>query len=316
MLYLQSIGGFVLLFAGGEFLVRGAVALARRAGISPLLIGMTIVAAATSAPELVVSLDAASAGQSDIAVGNIVGSNIANVLLILGGAALIAPIVVNRLAIRRDALVTVAATAALVLVAIDGGVSRAEGVLFILALVAYTAVSYWLESRRGSPAAALHEGESEQLVALPQGLPLALLALALGLGALLVGAQLLLAGSTGLARSWGIPEAIIGLTVVAVGTSLPELATSLAAAARGQSDIAVGNVLGSNLFNILGILGVVSVVRPVSVATGIAGFDIPVALGALLLVVLLLLMRGRIPRLAGAGLLLLYLAYAAWSYLG
>jgi len=316
MLYLQSIAGFVLLFAGGEFLVRGAVALARGAGLSPLLIGMTIVAAATSSPELVVSFDAALAGQPDIAVGNVVGSNIANALLILGAAALISPITVDRLEIRRDAFVTVLATVALVLVALDGAVSRLEGALFLVALGAYGATSYWLDSRRGSPAAALHEEESEQLAALPRDLPRALLALALGLGALLIGAQLLLIGSTGLARSWGVPEAIIGLTVVAVGTSLPELATSLAAAVRGQADIAVGNVLGSNLFNILGILGVVSVVRPVSVASGIAGFDSLVALGAVLVVVVALLARGTISRPAGAGLVTLYVSYAAWSYLG
>lgn len=315
-MYLQAIGGFALLFAGGELLVRGAVAIARRLGISPLLIGMTIVAAATSAPELVVSVQAALGGQPDIAVGNVVGSNIANILLILGAAALLWPILFDPREVRRDTGVLAAVSVVLILIVADGVISPLEGVAFVAVYVGYLLISYWLEVYRGSPVAILHEHEAEEFAGVTKRAWLAVGYLAAGLAALVFGSQLLVAGATEVTRTFGISEAVIGLTMVAVGTSLPEFATSLAAAFRGHSDVAVGNVLGSNVFNVLGILGITAIVTPVPVASSIAGGDVLVALAATVVVAPLLVWRGKIGRLEGAVLLALYAAYVVWRYVG
>jgi cation:H+ antiporter len=309
-MYIAALGGFALLFGGGEFLVRGAVAVSRRFGLSPLLIGMTVVAWCTSAPELVVSLGAALQGSSDIALGNVVGSNIFNILGVLGAAALIAPIVVKPAALRRDTSVMVASGLALALVALTGGIGRPAGAVFLVAVVAYVWHSYRTELHTASPSAELHEHEGEEIRG-PATLWVGIANLALGLGMLVIGSRLLITGATDIARTFGVPEAVIGLSLVAVGTSLPELATSVVAAVRGHSDVAVGNVVGSNIFNVLGILGITSLVRPIDVTGQIASLDVWVALGVSLAATALLLVRGRIGRMAGGVFVAAYVAYLA-----
>jgi cation:H+ antiporter len=288
--------GLVALLLGGGWLVSGAVGLAARLGLSPLVIGVTLVGMGTSMPELVTSLRAAFAGAPDLALGNVVGSNTANLLLILGVSALIAPIVVAGGAILRDGGVLLAISVACAAwVAFAGGLGRIGGVAFVLGLAA------WLIWQLRSDAV-----EAEPVDALPLGR--GGLLFAIGLAGVLIGAELLVRGATGLAREAGISEAVIGLTVVAVGTSLPELATSAVAAWKGRSDLAVGNVLGSNVFNLLGILGTTAALVPLSAASRFAMLDLPVMLAATA-GVLVLGARGRIGRPAGALLLAGYGAY-------
>ncbi len=308
-MYLNSALGFVLLFGGGELLVRGAIAVSRRFGLSPLLIGMTVVAWCTSAPELVVSMGAAIKGQSDIAIGNVVGSNIFNILGVLGVAALITPIVVNPKGLRRDMTWMLAASFALALLALGGEIGRVAGAVLLVAVAVYVWYSYRIESSKaGEPSAEVHIHEAEELEA-PQSIWVGIGFFAAGLVALVVGSRLLISGATEIALQLGISEAVIALTLVAVGTSLPELATSVVAAVRGHSDVAVGNAVGSNLFNILGILGLTSLVRPIAVAEQIARFDVWVMVAVAVLVTAVLLGKGRIGRLVGAVFVALYVGY-------
>ncbi|MBE0417239.1 MAG: calcium/sodium antiporter [Coriobacteriia bacterium] len=316
MTYLLALGGFVLLFAGGEWLVRGAVSVSRRMGISPLLIGMTIVAFCTSAPELLVSLEAALRGQVDMAVGNVVGSNIANVLFILGISALISPIIVKPAELRRDTLVMVGSVAVLAGLAMQEVIERWHGGLMIGALITYVWYSYWTEIYRESPSAELHMHEAGEFAGVTRKLWLGLAELVVGLAALVVGSRMLVTGAGEIARTFGVPEAVIGLTLVALGTSLPELATSIVAVARGHADVAVGNVVGSNIFNALGIIAITALVSPLSVSETIASFDIWVMLGSALLLVPLLLWRGRIGSLAGGAFLVAYVVYIGVLYTG
>ncbi|MBN2248543.1 MAG: calcium/sodium antiporter [Coriobacteriia bacterium] len=309
-MYLAALLGFVLLFGGGEGLVRGAVAVARRFGLSSLLIGLTVVAAGTSAPELIVSLSAAIKGNADIALGNVVGSNIFNVLGVLGISALIAPIIVKPAEVKRDTLIMAGAMVALAVAAQSGVIGWPVGSMLIVAVIGYTVYSYRTELReKPAPSAELHEHEGEEFEG-PSSLWLGLLYIALGLGALVIGSQLLVTGATEIARTFGVPEAVIGLTLVAIGTSLPELATSIAAAVRGHSDVAVGNVLGSNIFNALLIIGATAVVRPIGVAESMARLDVWLMVAAALALIPLLIGRGRIGRVAGVVLTASYAIYA------
>lgn len=311
MMYVYATGGFVLLFAGGELLVRGAVSVARRFGLSALLIGMTVVAACTSAPELVVSLDAALKGQSDISLGNVVGSNIFNVLGVLGVAALISPIVVHPKALRRDMGVMITASIALGVLAQFGTLGRVTGIVLATSLLAYIAISYLSEAKNPQlPSADLHKDEAEELEA-PSAAWIGAAFLGGGLLMLVVGSRLLITGATAIAREFSVPEVVIGLTLVAIGTSLPELATSAIAAFRGHSDVAVGNAVGSNLFNIMGILGVTSIVKPIGVSPNIAQVDVWVMVATAVLLAPLLLWRGRLGRLAGFAFVVFYIAYSA-----
>ncbi|MCY1705657.1 calcium/sodium antiporter [Pannonibacter sp. SL95] len=296
--------GLVLLFAGGEGLVRGAVALAARLGMSPLLIGLTVVGFGTSMPELVVSLKAAFAGSPDIAVGNVVGSNTANILLILGIAAVIYPIPTSIPGIRRDLFVMLAVAVLTLGLGYMGALDRLTGGLMFAALVGYIAY------------AALSGKQDADEGSQPTNMPLwqQLAFIVVGLAALVYGADLLVTGATSIARSFGIPEAVIGLTIVAVGTSLPELATSAVAAFRKHSEIAIGNVIGSNIFNILGILGITAVLHPVTIAPTMAAFDIPLMLGVTLMLVALLLAAKSLSRAIGASFMLLYVGYCAWLF--
>lgn len=295
--------GLVLLFAGGDSLVRGAVQLAVRLRLPPLLIGLTIVGFGTSMPELLVSIQAAFAGVPDIAVGNVVGSNIANILLILGLAMMIAPMPTRIGGLGRDLTMMLASALLLAVVAWTGNLSAPVGLAFLLALAAYLAYSAW-SGRTAAP-------DLPDVASAPAPAWKALALAVGGLVALMFGADFLVDGATRIARVLGLSDAVIGLTVVAVGTSLPELATSVVAALRRQPEIAIGNVVGSNIFNILAILGITSIVAPVSIAGEIARFDIPVMLVVSLALAVLLLGMRRVPRPAGLALLGAYGWYCA-----
>ena len=311
--FLITLAGIILLLAGGEGLVRGVVGLARRMGISPFIVGLTVVGFGTSAPELVVSVDAALAGAPGIAVGNVIGSNMANMMLIVGAAALICPLAVHPDALRRDSLVMVAATVLFVIVAFGGIMPRLVGVGFVGALFFYLAFSLWSDSRRPGPAATLHGDEAAEIaVVLPERLWLLIAAVVVGLAALVGGSRLAVTGATALARDAGISEEIIGITLVAVGTSLPELATAIMAAKRGHADVCIGNVIGSNIFNLLGIAGAAAIVTPLSFELDIIRYDLW-ALIAITTILIVFMMTGRrVERWEGAGLLLLYATYITY----
>ena len=310
MTYLLLGAGLVLLVLGGDILVRGAVTLATRLGVSPLLVGLTVVGFGTSAPELVTSLDAAFSGAPGIAIGNVVGSNTANILLILGLAAVIAPVAVDPRAFRRDgAALALASLAALAVVAF-GYLSRPAGLILLAGLAAYIVIAYRLEKRPDALAVDGNGPAEARGLAGP-----ALLALA-GIGVTILGARLLVGAATVLAQSWGVSDTVIGLTVVAVGTSLPELVTAVVAALRRQGDIAFGNVVGSNIYNVLGILGTTALAHPIPVPAEIIAFDIWVMLAATAVMVLAAFTGGRVSRAEGAAMLGAYAAYTGWLALG
>lgn len=305
-----AVAGLGLLVGGAELLVRGASGLAAAAGFTPLVIGLTVVAAGTSAPELAVSLQGAVGGQPDIAVGNVVGSNIANVLLILGASALIAPLAVSRQLVRVDVPLMVGASLLLVALAQDGRVGRLEGVLLVAGVVAYLALQVRL-GRRGGGGAAAAAAPVRGGWAAQAGL------VAAGLALLVLGSRWLVSGAVAAAQAVGVSELVIGLTVVAVGTSLPEIATSILATFRGQRDLAVGNVVGSNLFNLLGILGLSAVAAPggLPVAHAVRAFDLPVMLAAAAACLPIAFTGYAIARWEGALFLAYYLAYAVYAIL-
>jgi cation:H+ antiporter len=273
------LAGMALLYAGGELLVGGASRLALRANVSPLTVGLTVVAFGTSAPELVVSLNAVAAGMNDIAVGNVVGSNICNVLLVLGATALVRPIAIHVKLLRLDVPLLVACSLLLPLLLVDDRLSRPEAVAMLVMLAAYVGFNLW-EARRERPdleaAGLIEDGSSSGASAWA------------GDAALVAGSDCFVDGAVGIAGSLGISQAVIGLTVVAVGTSLPELATSILAALRGRSDLAIGNVVGSNVFNILCILGTAGTVHPLT-RGGVGWTDLGVMAGSAVLLVPLIL---------------------------
>ena len=312
MIVLSLLAGLVLLVVGGEGLVRGSVAVARRLHVSDFLIGLVLVGFGTSMPEMMASVSAALAGSPGVAVGNVVGSNIANALLIGGIAALICPIVLEPKAYLRDGLVMLGASllCAGALIALPE-VSRPVGAVFLALLISFLVWTWLAERRNGGASKALHEGEAEQVP--PGGLGVwAGLGLALGgLAVLIVGAQLLVTGAVDLARLLGVSEAVIGLTIVAVGTSLPELTASVVSALRRNPDVAIGNIIGSNLFNIFGILGATALIAPLTVPAEIIARDIWWMLAASLALLVFTFTAKRLTRLEGA---LLAAAYA--GYLG
>jgi cation:H+ antiporter len=306
--------GVALLAAGGEALIRGSLAAARLLRVSALLSGLVIVGFGTSAPELVVSVQAALAGRPDIAIGNVVGSNIGNVLFILGICALITPLAVKPLALRRDAVTVVAASVLFLLLVGGSALGRADAAVLLVALLAYLAWAYWTERFHAAPSAEMHKAEAEELTAIPKTMPWIGAAVLVGLLLLIGGAQVLLLGAVGIAEHFEVSEAVIGLTLVAVGTSLPELSISVIAAIRGHADVAVGNILGSNIFNLLGILGVSAVLQPLPVHARILQFDQWVMLGSALLLLLFLYTGRRLSRLEGGIFLAGYGAYLGFSF--
>ena len=297
--------GIALLYFGGNLLVDHAESLARRWGVSSLVIGLTVVALGTSAPEFAASITAALRGSPELALGNVIGSNVANIALILGVTALVYPLQTRKPFLRRELPVMIGAAALLPLLLRDGTLSRLDGVLLLLLLAAYLWV---LLSRRESlgedrPSIGSRPPWSNVLGAL------------LGLGCLVGGAQLLVGGATSLARSLGVPELVIGLTLVAVGTSLPELATAGIAAVRRESGIALGNVVGSNIFNVLFILGAAALVQPIHVTYHSVATDLWLLVGFSALLLPLLLSGLRLGRREGGVLLALYLLYVGYLFL-
>ncbi|PZQ27424.1 MAG: sodium:calcium antiporter, partial [Ectopseudomonas oleovorans] len=279
MTFVYLIAGLVLLVAGAEVLVRGAAKLAAQFGIPPLIIGLTVVAFGTSAPETAVSVQAALDGSGDLAIGNVVGSNIANVLLILGMTALVAPLIVSRQLIRLDVPIMIGASLLTFGLAWDGSLSRLDGALLFAGVLTYTGfLIYSARKDKGgdddefAKEFGLDEAPKPYAWAINLGLIIA------GLVLLVTGSNFLVEGAVTLARALGISELVIGLTVVAIGTSLPELATSILAAIKGERDIAVGNIVGSNIFNLLCVLGLASLVSPaaISVSPNALAFDFPV----------------------------------------
>jgi len=301
--------GVVLLAAGGEGMVRGSVAVAKRWNVSPLLVGLVIVGFGTSSPELVVSVDAALNQRPDIAIGNIVGSNIGNVLLILGICALVSPLAVKPLALRRDAVAVVAASVSFVVLVAGDAIARSDALVFLAAFGAYLVWAYWSERREDAPDAEVRRAEASELTHLPPSGRWAAFAIVVGLVSLVGGSRVLLIGAIGMAERFGVSDAAIGLTLVAVGTSLPELSVSLIAAFRRHADVAIGNVLGSNIFNLLGILGISALLQPLPVHARIVQFDQWVMLGAALVLFLFLLTGRRLSRFEGGALLVGYGVY-------
>ena len=312
---LQIAAGLVLLALGGEGLIRGAVGLARRFGLSELLIGLVLVGFGTSAPELITSIDAALAGSPGVAIGNVLGSNVSNVLLILAIVVMIRPIAVDRAAVGRDGAMVVAVSMLIAgLGLVLGGLDRPTGAVLVAILAAYVAF-VWLQARKGGAAAAVHVGEVQTHDPAPQSLWLSAPFALGGLGLLLYGADLLVTGSIAAARLAGVSETTIGLTVVALGTSLPELVATLAAALKGRADVAFGSIAGSNVYNLLGILGMTALVRPLAMPADIGLADWSVLVGSAVLLVVFAVTGRRISRLEGAVLAALYLAYMAYRVL-
>ena len=307
----QLVTGLALLYFGAEWLVAGAAGLARSFGIRPLVIGLTVVAYGTSAPELVVGISAGLRDQGAIALGNVIGSNVANLGLILALAALVRPIAVDRQIVRRELPVLLVATACVPLVLVDGTVSPLEALALLGIALAYT-VAMVLTSRRGSVAeAAQVASDAADAALLPPPRSRAVLAglTVVGLALLVGGGHLLVDGAVGIARVLGMSERIIGLTIVAIGTSLPELATSLVAATRGHGDIAVGNVVGSNIFNVFLILGASSLAGGIDAPLRAVALDI-VMLGAMTaFAAVAMVTRRKVARFEGVVLVLGYVAF-------
>lgn len=317
MTFVYLIAGLVLLVAGAEVLVRGAAKLAAQFGIPPLIIGLTVVAFGTSAPETAVSVQAALNGSGDIAIGNVVGSNIANVLLILGMTALVAPLIVSRQLIRLDVPIMIGASLVTYALAWDGALSRLDGALLFTAVVVYT-LFLIISSRRGNQAGTADDEFAREFSPDAEPKPYASLIniglVIAGLVLLVVGSNFLVEGAVALARALGLSELVIGLTVIAIGTSLPELATSILAAIRGERDIAVGNIVGSNIFNLLCVLGLASLVSPqvIAVSSNALAFDFPVMIAVAVACLPIFFAGYTINRWEGLLFLAYYLAYTLY----
>lgn len=323
---LTLVGGLVLLVVGGELLVRGSVRVAEKLGVSPLLIGLTLVGFGTSTPELVTSVEASLLGAPGIAVGNIVGSNIANILLILGVAALIYPLTVSDIALRRDGTFVILTAILFTAAGLTVGLSVISGILFIAGLVGYMVFAYRQERNSETVGAEGHTAAFDKGEAFEQLDPgihgkagatglmawVAPIAMAVaGLAVIIFGGRILVESAIDLARILGMSESVIGLTIVAVGTSLPELVTSVVAALRKHTDIAVGNVLGSNIYNILGIGGVTGVIAPTAFPPEMLQLDVFVMIGASVLL-FLFARNGKISRTEGGLMVGAYAGYVGY----
>ena len=312
------IAGLIVLILGAELLVRGSSKLAAAVGISPLVIGLTVVALGTSSPELAVSIQSALTGQADIALGNVVGSNIFNVLLILGLSALITPLVVAQQLVRLDVPIMIGVSILVFLLGLNGRIDRLEGVLMFAGVIAYTV--FLIRQSRKESKAVQEEYEHEygsRAVAGSGQWALNIFLVVAGLALLILGARWLVSSAVALATAFGLSELIIGLTIVAAGTSMPEVATSIVAAVRGERDIAVGNVVGSNIFNILGVLALSSAVAPdgVSIPAPTLAFDIPVMIAVAVACLPIFVTGFRIARWEGALFLAYYIAYIIYLVL-
>jgi cation:H+ antiporter len=298
--------GLLMLFIGAEGLIRGSTSLALRIGITPLVIGLTVVAFGTSSPELFVSLKASLGGNSDIALGNVIGSNIANIALILGTAALIRPMKVQAQVVRREIPIMIFVSLLLILFLTDGEINRFEGIIFFAGIIVYTVVSIYLARKEKSG-----DVENEFLESLKRKtlkVWLATIFMIMGLVLLSFGANLLVEGAVEVAKIFGMSKAVIGLTIIAVGTSIPELVTSVVASLKSETDIAIGNVIGSNVFNILLILGVTATIVPIS-SEGITTVDLVIMMFTAVIILPLSKTGFTLNRLEGALLLSGYIVY-------
>jgi cation:H+ antiporter len=313
---LQFLLGLVLLVVGAETLVRGASKLAAAAGVSPLVVGLTIVAFGTSSPELAVSVQSSWRGQGDLALGNVVGSNIFNVLFILGVSALVTPLIVARQVIRQEVPVMILASVLLFVIAMDGRIGRLDAAVLAALLLAYT-VFLVVQSRAHARMARDDETGVQQAAGWDRHWTIQIALVLGGLCLLVLGSDMLVNAAIDFARAFGVSELVIGLTVVAAGTSMPEVATSVMASLRGHRDIAVGNVIGSNVFNILGVLGVSGLVAPgfLEVAPSALAFDLPVMVAVALLCLPLFFTGSVITRGEGALFLACYVAYTVFLIL-
>lgn len=318
MMVLQFAAGLAFLIVGAEALVRGASRLAAAFHIPPLIIGLTVVAFGTSSPELAVSLKSALSGQADVAVGNVVGSNIFNVLFILGLSALITPLVVAQQLVRLEVPLMILLSFGILILGVDGTLSRMEGAFLFILLIAY--ISFLIFRKKRESREVEIEYENEYGPVREGSIRTHLLNLTLviiGLGLLVAGSRWLVEGAVSFAGSLGVSELVIGLTIVAAGTSLPEVVTSIIAAMRGERDIAVGNVIGSNLFNIMAVLGLSGLAAPdgISVPDAAIGFDIPVMIAVAIACLPIFFTGYVIARWEGAVFLAYYLAYTTYLVL-
>ena len=322
----RIVAGLVLLVLGGEFLVRGASALAGRFGISSLVIGLTVVSAATSAPEFAVSVGAVLRDEPGLAVGNAVGSNIINVLLILGLSALVVPLAVKRRLIRFDLPLMVVLSVLLLLVSLDGRISAVDGLILFFGVVVHTIMSVVISRRDAKTAVNAREGTGDSATvdqadedgaALGASVSRSLFFVLLGVALLVAGATLLVEGAVNIATTLGVSSLVVGLTVVAVGTSLPELATSIIAVRRGERDLAVGNVVGSNIFNIGVVLGLTALIslEGIPVSGAAVAFDIPVMLAAAVALLPIAFTGFAVARWEGGLFVVLYAAYTGYLVL-
>ena len=318
---ISILGGLIVLVIGADLLVRGAVRIAEGAGVSPLLVGLTIVGFGTSTPELVTSVQGALSGSPGIAVGNIVGSNIFNIAVILGIAAMLTPLAVAETALRRDAVLVIATAALFAAVGWLWTLERVTGAVFLVLLAAYLIYAFRTE-RQAAGTTAAGEKEAALVGADPgtspgrakKGWAIPALLVALGLAMLVGGGRYFVTGSIDLARILGVSEAVIGLSIGAAGTSMPELATSMLAAFRRQADVALGNVLGSNIYNILGIGGVTAIIAPTEMPAQIVSFDNLVMIGLSVVLIALLYTGRRVSRAEGAALFAAYGVYVWWLW--
>jgi len=309
VLYIELAGGLIYLLAGGDVLVRGAVALARRFHVSPMVIALTVVAFGTSLPELVVVLQAALTGYPGLVLGNVIGSNIANVLLVMGAAAVIYPLTYGEHSVRRDSLVMIAATILLILMCVSGALTPLMGAVLLGGLVAVSLLTA-REAARAYRNAEL-KPPMEWVLGLPAKPGIIALFIVVGAIGLPVGAKLVVDASVEIATHFGVNETVVGLTVLAIGTSLPELATTVVAAVHKRTEVVIGTVVGSNIFNVLAIMGVGAVVSPfpIDVPRGLFTLDFPVMLGAAVLLSVFVWLRRPVRRGAGIVFLVGYLVY-------
>ncbi|MFO6424251.1 calcium/sodium antiporter [Motilimonas sp. KMU-193] len=306
MVYLLLVVGLGLLIYGADCLVKGAARLALSVGIPSLVVGLTVVAFGTSAPELAVSIGAAFSGETEMAIANVVGSNVFNVLFILGLAAMLSPLIISKQLIKQDVPIMIAITALAYWLVSDGLLSRLDASILVVLLVSYTVFLFVQGKKNPDP-----ESENEE-----ESAPWwqNILWLLLGVALLVVGANMLVSSAVAIAKAFGVSEAVIGLTIIAIGTSLPEVVTSIVATVKGQRDIAVGNVIGSNVFNLLAVLGVAGVIAPEGLAanTQLVSLDIPIMLGVALLCAPLFFTGASLSRAEGATFFMLYLLYTSY----
>jgi cation:H+ antiporter len=311
------LAGIVILLFGGDFLVRGSASLARRWNLPPLFVGLTIIAFGTSAPELVVSVQSALQGVPGLALGNIVGSNIANFLLVLGLPALFGAIETTTPGVRRNAVIALGAAIALIIVSWDRVISFEEGAILFTAIIVYVLVLGMLARGETDDPALAELTDVDHMEGLPKSMPSIILSIIVGLVALPVGAQMIVTGGTAAALAYNVDESLVGLTAVAIGTSLPELATVVMASLRRQAEMAIGNVLGSNIFNVFAVGGATGLVAnmtgtPLSLPESFFALDFWVMLGSSVVIAMIVIARRPIGRLLGSILFISYLAYIGY----